>query len=131
MNEIARRRRLAEIASEVLGEDCSSAVDIGMGTLTTEQSVAALDGIGAILSPMKTIDQLQTLCTLVSIVLSFSAISLDEAVVGTDAFCDDTKARILQRWEFIQQRKAEAMEAGRIKTEMEQILAETMGMTRQ
>ncbi len=130
MNE-SKRRRLSEIATEELGGTIlgSGAETESAGTLDEAGRVAMLVQIGTALTGKPYIDQIQALCSSLALVISMPAISSDSACQGVDDFCADLKARIVQRWSFVEQYRAQQVVAMRLRQEA--AAAGIEGMTKQ
>ncbi len=130
MNEHQRRKRLAEIATEELGGTMlGAAADEQSGTLDEAGRVAMLVQIGTALSNKPYIDQLQALCSALTLVISLPAVSCESACQGVDDFVTDLKARIVQRWPFVEQLRAQQAVAARLRQEAG--AAGIEGMTKQ
>jgi hypothetical protein len=132
MNESQRRKRLSEIATEELGGTMlgSGATELEQpGTLDEAGRVAMLVQIGTALSGKTYIDQIQALCSALTLVISMPAVSSDSACQGADDFAADLKARIMQRWPFMEQLRAQQAVMARMRQEAE--AAVTEGMTKQ
>lgn len=127
MNESQRRKRLSEIATEELGTVAST--DEQSGTLDEAGRVAMLVQIGTALSGKPYIDQLQALCSSLALVISMPAVSSESACQGVDDFAADLKERIVQRWPFMEQVRAQQAVMARMRQEAETVGIE--GMTKQ
>lgn len=126
MNESQRRKRLAEIAGEEFGTPAPDLSE-SAGTLSPEARNAVLMQLGQALSGLIYIDQLQALNSALALVISMPAVSADSACQGVDDFAADLKARIVQRWPFMEQlRNAQA-----VATRMRQEAGNVEGMTEQ
>lgn len=137
MNEERRRRRLAEIATEVCGEYTAAPTEImDVGTISVTERELAFQRIFAVIGDLPAVDRLQLLCSAVSMLVSLPARTVEDAHDIADAFLLDVKDRITQRWGFIERAKAAANAAAEMRVMVDEAFepgatTSVHGMTKQ